>query len=224
MASNVRGKGLGILLKSPQGDIIPQSTAFEFQATNNEAEYEALIAGLQLVKQMRIRYLQMPENLKIPIIHILHLAIDKERIMEIDSENQLMDPLSSQASQGSRIQPVRKSIDVGEIPIGENLKAFRINADRMTLKNATGQTPFSLVFGAETVIPTKMAVPTGRLSIRDPQQNEESLIQDLEPVIELRDLAKIIMAAYQQRVARTYNKNIRIRRFQEGDMILRKAF
>jgi len=32
------------------------------------------------------------------------------------------------------------------------------------------------------------------------------------------------MAAYQQRVAGEYNKNIRIRRFQEGDMVLRKAF
>ncbi|XP_076899519.1 uncharacterized protein LOC143553398 [Bidens hawaiensis] len=58
-ASNVRGTGLGILLKSPQGDIIPQSIACAFQATNNEAEYEALIAGLQLAKHMRIRYLQV---------------------------------------------------------------------------------------------------------------------------------------------------------------------
>ena len=37
-ASNVRGTGLGILLKSPQGDIIPQSIVCEFQTTNNEAE------------------------------------------------------------------------------------------------------------------------------------------------------------------------------------------
>ena len=48
-------------------------------------------------------------------------------------------------------------------------------ADRTTPKNATGQTPFSLVFGAEVVIPTDMVVPTARISIRDPQLNEESL-------------------------------------------------
>ncbi|KAI3744636.1 hypothetical protein L1987_57724 [Smallanthus sonchifolius] len=41
------------------GDIIPQSISFGLQATNNEAEYEALIAGLQLAKDMRIRYLQV---------------------------------------------------------------------------------------------------------------------------------------------------------------------
>ena len=58
-ASNVKGTGQSTLLKSPQGDIIPQSIACEFQTTNHEAEYEALIAGLQLANNMRIRYLQV---------------------------------------------------------------------------------------------------------------------------------------------------------------------
>ena len=32
------------------------------------------------------------------------------------------------------------------------------------------------------------------------------------------------MASYQQRMAGAYNKNVRIRKFQVGDMVLRKAF
>ncbi|KAD4180148.1 hypothetical protein E3N88_28739 [Mikania micrantha] len=32
------------------------------------------------------------------------------------------------------------------------------------------------------------------------------------------------MAAYQQKIAKSYNNNIRIRRFQVGDLVLRKAF
>ena len=97
-------------------------------------------------------------------------------------------------------------------------------ADRTTPKNATSQTPFSLVFGTEAVIPTEMVVPTARTSIRDPQANNESLIQDLDTVDELRDLARVRMASYQQRIAGSYNKNVRVRRFQVGDMVLRKAF
>ena len=54
-ASNVRGTGLGIILKSPQGDIIPQSISCEFQATNNEDEYEALIAGLKKIKDLGVK-------------------------------------------------------------------------------------------------------------------------------------------------------------------------
>ncbi|XP_076925106.1 uncharacterized protein LOC143587811 [Bidens hawaiensis] len=87
-----------------------------------------------------------------------------------------------------------------------------------------GQTPFSLVFGAEAVIPTEMVYPTARTSIRDPQTNDENLVQDLDTVEELRDQARFRMAAYQQKMAGAYNKNIRIRRFEVGDLVLRKAF
>ncbi|KAD5960623.1 hypothetical protein E3N88_12095 [Mikania micrantha] len=38
------------------------------------------------------------------------------------------------------------------------------------------------------------------------------------------DIARIRMATYQQKIAKSYNKNIRIRRFQVGDLVLRKAF
>ena len=69
-----------------------------------------------------------------------------------------------------------------------------------------------------------MVVPTARTIIKDPQANSENLIQDLDNVDELRDLARIRMASYQQRMAKAYNENIRIRRFQQGDLVLRKAF
>ena len=69
-----------------------------------------------------------------------------------------------------------------------------------------------------------MIIPTARTSIRDPKSNNQNLIEDLDTVEEIRDLAKIRMAAYQQRISKAYNKNIRIRRFQVGDLMLRKAF
>ncbi|XP_076920904.1 uncharacterized protein LOC143582159 [Bidens hawaiensis] len=97
-------------------------------------------------------------------------------------------------------------------------------ADRTTPKNATVQRPFSLVFGAEAVIPTEMVYPTSRTSIRDPQTNYENLAQDLDTTKELRDQARFRMAAYQQKIASAYNKNIRIRRFEVRDLVLRKAF
>ncbi|XP_076951788.1 uncharacterized protein LOC143625304 [Bidens hawaiensis] len=75
-------------------------------------------------------------------------------------------------------------------------------ADRKTPKNATGQTPFSLVIRAEAVIPTE----TAKTSIRDPQTNNENLIQDLDTVEKLRDQARFRMAAYQQKIAGEYLK------------------
>ncbi|XP_076898214.1 uncharacterized protein LOC143551723 [Bidens hawaiensis] len=93
-----------------------------------------------------------------------------------------------------------------------------------TPKNATGQTPFSLVFGAEAIIPTEMVYPIAKTSIRDPQTNDENLVQDLDTVEELRDQERFRMVTYQQKIAGAYNKNIRIRRFRVEDLVLQKAF
>ncbi|MCI67194.1 gag-pol polyprotein, partial [Trifolium medium] len=47
-ASNIRGSGTGIVLEGPDGVLIEQSLRFAFKASNNQAEYEALIAGMKL--------------------------------------------------------------------------------------------------------------------------------------------------------------------------------
>ncbi|XP_056698041.1 uncharacterized protein [Spinacia oleracea] len=42
------GSGAGIICESPEGDIYEYAMRFNFQASNNEAEYEALICGIQM--------------------------------------------------------------------------------------------------------------------------------------------------------------------------------
>ncbi|XP_057793251.1 uncharacterized protein LOC131009864 [Salvia miltiorrhiza] len=51
-SSNRHGSGLGIVLSSPQGDKMEQAARCGFKATNNEAEYEAMLAGLALAKEL----------------------------------------------------------------------------------------------------------------------------------------------------------------------------
>ncbi|KAD4385344.1 hypothetical protein E3N88_25512 [Mikania micrantha] len=101
---------------------------------------------------------------------------------------------------------------------------FVLWADRTTTKNATSQTPFSLVFGSEAVLPNEMIIPTARTHLQTIEANKEVLSQDIDTIDESRDIAKIRMAAYQQKIAKSYNKNIRIRRFHVEDLVLRKAF
>ena len=47
-STHSKGTGLGLTLQIPEGDLIEQAIRCGFKATNNEAEYEALIAGLRL--------------------------------------------------------------------------------------------------------------------------------------------------------------------------------
>ncbi|XP_052207976.1 uncharacterized protein LOC127811830 [Diospyros lotus] len=52
-SSNDQGAGAGVMLISPEGHRILCALRFGFRATNNEVEYEALLAGLRLAKEVR---------------------------------------------------------------------------------------------------------------------------------------------------------------------------
>ncbi|XP_074300810.1 uncharacterized protein LOC141632132 [Silene latifolia] len=97
-------------------------------------------------------------------------------------------------------------------------------SDRTTPKVATGQTPFSLVYGAEAVIPSKVQMPTHRYANGTEERNQVKMASSLDTIDELRTSAKIRMAAYKQTAARSYNKNVRLRTLQVGDLVLRKVF
>ncbi|GJV65430.1 reverse transcriptase domain-containing protein [Tanacetum coccineum] len=52
------GSGLGLILTNPEGMEFTYALRFRFDATNNEVEYEALIAGLNITEQMGVKNLQ----------------------------------------------------------------------------------------------------------------------------------------------------------------------
>ncbi|XP_022004609.1 uncharacterized protein LOC110902205 [Helianthus annuus] len=58
-ASSIEGSGAGLILINPKGLKFTYALRFEFQTTNNEAEYEVLIAGLRLAKEMKVQKLQV---------------------------------------------------------------------------------------------------------------------------------------------------------------------
>lgn len=51
-SSSKEGSGEGLILTSPEGEEITYTLRFNFHTSNNEAEYEALLAGLSLTRQM----------------------------------------------------------------------------------------------------------------------------------------------------------------------------
>ena len=51
-SSNQQGSGVDVILEGPDGLLIEQALRFAFKASNNQAEYEALIVGMLLAKEM----------------------------------------------------------------------------------------------------------------------------------------------------------------------------
>ena len=58
-STNAQGSGAGLILTSPEGIDIEYVLRFRFQASNNEAEYEAVIAGLNLDHSLEIDQLEV---------------------------------------------------------------------------------------------------------------------------------------------------------------------
>ena len=50
---------MGIVLVSPEGIRLEYSLRLSFKAFNNEAEYEALIAGLRAVKELAMKVVEI---------------------------------------------------------------------------------------------------------------------------------------------------------------------
>ncbi|CAL8132253.1 unnamed protein product [Prunus armeniaca] len=58
-SSNAQGCGAGLVLISPDKVALEYALRFKFHASNNEAEYEALLAGLRLAKEMGAKQIQI---------------------------------------------------------------------------------------------------------------------------------------------------------------------
>ena len=58
-APNAQGRGVGLILTFPKGIDIEYALRFGFEASNNEAEYEADITGLNLTHSMEVDQLEV---------------------------------------------------------------------------------------------------------------------------------------------------------------------
>ncbi|KAL5785135.1 hypothetical protein ACOSQ2_007527 [Xanthoceras sorbifolium] len=95
---------------------------------------------------------------------------------------------------------------------------------RTTVRTSTGETPFSLSYGSEAVITTEADYPSYRIRHATEEANDRELLRELDTVDERRDKAAIRLAVYQQRVARHYNRSVRLKSFRIGDWVLRCVF
>ncbi|KAL0416403.1 UNVERIFIED_CONTAM: hypothetical protein Slati_3472200 [Sesamum latifolium] len=56
-SSTIQGSGAGIVITSPQGEDLEFAVKFDFKASNNEAEYEALVIGMKITHEAGARHL-----------------------------------------------------------------------------------------------------------------------------------------------------------------------
>ncbi|GJR74415.1 reverse transcriptase domain-containing protein [Tanacetum coccineum] len=95
-SSCIDGSGAGLILTNPEGVEFTYAMRFRFEATNNEAEYEALIAGLWIAEQIGVKNLQANVDSHLVANQVNGSYVAKESVPR--SENKKADALSKIAS------------------------------------------------------------------------------------------------------------------------------
>ncbi|XP_014496695.1 uncharacterized protein LOC106758270 [Vigna radiata var. radiata] len=111
----------------------------------------------------------------------------------------------------------RKGAWVDELP--EVLWAYRCSPH-----GTTGESPFNLTYGTDSMLPVELGGPSLRRQVHDLQLNEEELRVELDSLEERRNRAVLHAEACRRLVERRYNTKVRPRSFhQEGNLVWRKT-
>ncbi|XP_052182010.1 uncharacterized protein LOC127794799 [Diospyros lotus] len=130
-SSNEHGSGAGVLLVSPEGHKIPYALRFGFRVTNNEAEYEALLADLRLAREVKAERLKIFNNSQLVVCQVqgeyqargpkmvayLQEAQELLRLFDESEVNQVPRSRNSHADALARLASVRETDSLGTIPI-----------------------------------------------------------------------------------------------------------
>ncbi|XP_050241072.1 uncharacterized protein LOC126689967 [Quercus robur] len=94
---------------------------------------------------------------------------------------------------------------------------------RTIVRTPTGETPFKLAYGSEAVIPAEVHMANHRVMSYEEKDNEEQLRLNLDLIDEVRTEAEHRAAKYKNLMARQYDARVKPRRFNIGDLVLRKV-
>ncbi|XP_075665597.1 uncharacterized protein LOC142635298 [Castanea sativa] len=92
-------------------------------------------------------------------------------------------------------------------------------AHRIAISQATGASPFSLVYGTKVVIPIDLVKPTVKLAEIVGMPREDTL----EIMEEMRDNVASHNRLYQDNIKARYEGQVRERKFQVGELVWKAA-
>ncbi|GJZ21063.1 reverse transcriptase domain-containing protein [Tanacetum coccineum] len=95
-------------------------------------------------------------------------------------------------------------------------------AHRTSIKQSNGETPFSLTYGNEAVIPAEIGIPTYQILIIREEYNEEEMRLNLDLLQERRETTAIREARYKTKMEQYYNKKVRSASFRPGEFVFRR--
>ncbi|KAL0455803.1 UNVERIFIED_CONTAM: hypothetical protein Slati_0919500 [Sesamum latifolium] len=122
-SSTVQGSGAGIILATPQGNEMEFAVKFEFKASNNEAEYEALVLGMRIAQDVGAS-------------HLLAYSDSQLIVKQVNREYEAKEESMAQyLQQIEELKTKFKSFQLHQIPREENIKADSLSKLASTLED-----------------------------------------------------------------------------------------
>nr|GEV82274.1 reverse transcriptase domain-containing protein [Tanacetum cinerariifolium] len=87
------------------------------------------------------------------------------------------------------------------------------------IKTSNGDTPFSLTYGTEAVIPVEIGMPSIRCAKVNQAKNDEGLLLNLDIPEERREKAAVCEARSKAKMEKYYNTKVRNTSFRPGDFV-----
>ncbi|RDX88894.1 hypothetical protein CR513_29437, partial [Mucuna pruriens] len=96
---------------------------------------------------------------------------------------------------------------------------YALHGYRTTVRTPTGATPYSLVYGTESILPVEIEIPSLRVIAEAKAQHR---FDQLNLITEKRLTALCHGQLYQKRIKQAFDKRVKPRVFKEGDLVLKK--
>ena len=96
-------------------------------------------------------------------------------------------------------------------------------AYRTTTWTPTGETPFKLMFGTKAVILAEVGLTSFRVDHYNEENNDKELHLNLDLLDKERMCAEQRLAQYQNLMAKHYNRRVKARHFNIGELVLRRV-
>ncbi|GAV75854.1 RVT_3 domain-containing protein [Cephalotus follicularis] len=127
-SSCITGSGAGLLLTSPDGWTLEYALRFRFKATNNEAEWEALIAGLTIARHLEVEKIEVSSDSQL----VVGLANGEYEAQE--------DPMVKYLSHFQSMKSAFEVLNILKVTRAENVRADQLSKLATTEELVKNQT------------------------------------------------------------------------------------
>ncbi|XP_074352567.1 uncharacterized protein LOC141691707 [Apium graveolens] len=204
---SVAGKicGADLILSSFEGFEICQAIRFDFSLTNNEAEYEALLAGMELARSLEAKHLRAFSDSMLRFSSVAH----PQGNGAIEVANKIIFP------------GIKKRLGETKGRWSEEL-SWILWAYQTTPKSSIGETHFRMAYRMEALITVEVGLESYQTEVYSVETNNFRLRANMDFLEEEREAAHQRNMKYLLQEAQHYDSGIKKRSFGVGDLVLRE--